>query len=45
MIEKLGYEKLMEENNLSLEDVLNGIKRIGKKEIGLILQSSKNQTK
>lgn len=37
-------EKLMVENNLSLEDVLNGIKRIGKKEINQIIESPKNQS-
>ena len=33
----------MEENGLSVEDVLNGIKRIGKKEINQILETPNNQ--
>ncbi len=30
-------QKIMEENNLSVEDVINGLKRIGKAEIGTVL--------
>ena len=32
-------EKMMEENNLSVDDILNGLRRITKKEVGAVLNS------
>jgi len=32
-------EKMMEENNLSVDDILNGLRRITKKEVGAVLSS------
>jgi 2-oxoglutarate dehydrogenase E2 component (dihydrolipoamide succinyltransferase) len=33
-------EKMMEENDLSVDDILNGLRRITKKEVGAVLSSS-----
>jgi 2-oxoglutarate dehydrogenase E2 component (dihydrolipoamide succinyltransferase) len=33
-------QKLMEENNLSIEELINGLKRIGKKEVEMVLNSN-----
>ncbi len=34
-------KQMMKENNLSVEDVINGLKRIGKKEVELVINTSK----